>query len=126
MTRAHDDLDIAVWHKDLDQISALFTADGWKHVPAENEDGYTTYDNGAVLLEVAFLARDEDGRTYTPLREGRGTWPDNAFEDDVAELLGVRARLISPHALKADKAEIRDDSKVAAKDRADSTTLSRL
>jgi hypothetical protein len=126
VTRAHDDLDLAVWRKDLDQIGALLTADGWKHVPAATEDGYTTYDNGAVLLEVAFLARGEDGRVFTPLRDGRADWPDEAFEHDVAELLGVRARVISLHALKADKAEIRDDATVAAKDRADSTTLSRL
>ena len=126
VTRAHDDLDIAVWLKDLDGVAALLAADGWNHVPEQDEDGYTTYEHGVVKLELAFLARGEDGLVYTPLREGRAGWPEDAFEDDVAEVLGVRVRVISLHALKADKAEVRDDSTVAAKDRADSTTLSRL
>jgi hypothetical protein len=94
-------------------------------VPEEGEDGYTGYERGPVRLELAFLARSEDGQVYTPVREGRGAWPDEAFENDVAELRGVRARVISLAALKADKAETRDDSIVAAKDRADSATLAR-
>ena len=126
VTRAHDDLDIAVWHEDLSRIAELLEADGWKHVPAESEDGYTTYELGAVRLEVAFLARAEDGRVYTPLEEGSAAWPDAAFEEDVAELLGVRARVMSLGALRADKAEIRDDASVTAKDRADSSTLAGL
>ncbi|MFL5930129.1 MAG: hypothetical protein ACJ75P_02630 [Gaiellaceae bacterium] len=76
--------------------------------------------------QLAALARDETGRVYTPLRHGRGAWPDEAFEDDVAELLGVRTRLISLGALLADKSEAHDGPIVAAKDRADLSTLSRL
>jgi hypothetical protein len=126
VTRAHGDLDIAVWHDDLDRIAALLAADGWKHVPAEGEDGYTSYALGAVRLELAFLVRAEEGHVYTPLVEGLAGWPDAAFEDDVAELLGVRARVMSLRALRADKAEIRDDPGVTAKDRADSRTLAGL
>jgi hypothetical protein len=63
---------------------------------------------------------------YTPLREGRVAWPDGAFENDVAELRGVRARVISLRALKDDKSETRDDPRIAAKDRADVATLSRF
>jgi hypothetical protein len=125
VTRAHADLDVAVWLKDAERIGALLAADGWKHAPEEDEDGYTGYERGGVRLELAFLARAEDGRVYTPLRQGRGAWPDGAFEDDVAELRGVRARVISLGALKADKSEARDDPLVAAKDRADVATLSR-
>jgi hypothetical protein len=124
LTRAHDDVDIAVWAKHYDRIASLLEADGWKHAPEEDEDGYTGYERGEVRLEIAFLARGEDGEVYTPLREGRGAWPDSAFEDDVAELRGVRVRLISLGALKADKSEVRDDTTVAAKDRADLATLS--
>jgi hypothetical protein len=68
----------------------------------------------------------EKEQVYTPLREGRGAWPDGSFETDSAELRGVRARVVSLHALKADKAEVREDSIVAAKDRADLATLSLL
>jgi hypothetical protein len=124
LTRAHDDVDIAVWAEHYDRIAQLLEADGWKHAPEEDEDGYTGYERGEVRLEIAFLARGEDGEVYTPLREGRGAWPDSAFEDDVAELRGVRVRLISLGALKADKSEVRDDTTVAAKDRADLATLS--
>ncbi len=44
----------------------------------------------------------------------------------MAELRGIHAAVISLQALRADKAEVRDDSVVAAKDRADSLTLSRI
>lgn len=126
VTRAHDDLDLAVWHNDHERIAALMAADGWKHAPEAGEDGYTGYERGGVRIELAFLARDEAGRVYTPLREGRGAWPDEAFEDDVAELLGVRTRLIGLRALIADKSEAHEDPIVATKDRADLATLSRL
>jgi hypothetical protein len=92
LTRSHDDLDIAVWLKDYEQVAALLVANGWKHSPDEHEDGYTGYERGSVRVDLAFLARSEDGQVYTPLREGRAAWPDEAFENDVAELRGVRAR----------------------------------
>jgi len=126
VTRPHDDLDIAVWLKDHNRIAALLAADGWKHAPKEGEDGYTGYERGPVRLELAFLARGEKEQVYTPLREGRGAWPDGSFEKDAAELHGVRARVISLRALKADKSETRDDPLVAAKDRADIASLSRF
>jgi aminoglycoside-2''-adenylyltransferase len=125
VTRPHDDLDIAVWLKDHKRIAALLAADGWTHAAEEHEDGYTRYEHGRVRLEVAFLARGESEHVYTPLRVGRAPWPEGCFEDDAAELRGVRARVVSPRALKADKAEVREDPVVAAKDRADLATLSR-
>ena len=75
------------------------------------------------MLEVAFLARDDQGRVYTPLRDGRGEWPNEAFGDDVAELMGVQARVIGLGALVADKSVIREDPATAAKDRADLLSL---
>jgi hypothetical protein len=123
VTRAHDDLDIAVWLEDHHRIAALLAADGWKHAPDEQEDGYTGYERGTLRLELAFLACGEDGQLYTPLREGRAAWPAGAFENETAELLGGQARVISLRALKADKAEHRDDPIVAEKDRADLATL---
>jgi Aminoglycoside-2''-adenylyltransferase len=112
VTRPHDDFDVAVWLKDYDRVAELLVADGWKHASEEGEDGYTRYERDTVRLELAFLARDEDGHVYSPLREGRAAWPSEAFENDVAELRGVRARVISLHALKADKSEVHDDPRV--------------
>jgi hypothetical protein len=126
VTRSHDDLDIAVWSKDHERIAELLTTDGWQQTPDEGEDGYTAYTRGAVRLELAFLARDQAGTIYTPLREGRASWPEGAFEDDVAELAGARACVITLAALKAEKSQDRDDPVVAAKDSADIATLSRL
>ncbi len=125
VSRPHDDLDLAVWSKDYEAIAALLTADGWRHAPEEGEDGFTGYERGDVRLELAFLARDADGVVYTPLEEGRGTWPEGSFGDDVAELGGVHARVISLDALKVDKSTVHDDPRVAAKDRADRATLAR-
>ena len=126
VTRSHDDLDLAVWLEDHDRIAAMLAEDGWTHTPVEDEDGYTSYERNAVRLELAFLARDEGGRVYTPLREGQAAWPEDAFENDLVELRGVHARIISLHALKADKSEAHDDPRVSAKDRADLAVLARL
>ena len=123
VTRAHGDLDIAVWYDDRGRLAELLERQGWAHSPRADEDGYTGYERGTVGLEVAFLARDDRGRVYTPLREGRGEWPNETFGDDFAELLGVRARVIRLGALVADKSVVREDPATAAKDRADLLSL---
>lgn len=122
-SRPHDDLDLAVWAGDHSRIAGLLTSEGWSHAPEPGEDGYTGYERGGVRLELAFLERSEDGEIFTPLEDGRGAWPEGAFEDDLAELRGVRVRVISLGALRADKSEAHDDPRVAAKDRADLATL---
>ena len=109
VTRPHDDLDLAVRSSDGERVRKLLTAAGWRHTP---EEGYSVYDLDDVRLEVAFL--------------DHGEWPPNSFEHDVAEVAGVRARVVSLSSLKADKAMARDDESVAAKDRVDSVTLGRL
>ena len=106
VTRPHDDLDLAVRSNDGERVRKLLTAAGWRHTPAE---GYSVYELDDVRLEVAFL--------------DHGEWPPNSFEHDVAEVAGVRARVVSLASLKADKATVRDDESVAAKDRVDSVTL---
>jgi Aminoglycoside-2''-adenylyltransferase len=123
VTRAHGDLDIAVWSDDRGHLDALLKSQAWAHTPEADEDGYTCYELGAVRLEVAFLARDDRGCVYTPLREGRAEWPDEAFGDDVAELLGVQARLVRRGALIAEKSVARADPATSAKDRVDVQTL---
>jgi hypothetical protein len=109
VTRPHDDLDLAVWSHDGERVRELLTAGGWRHTP---EEGYSVYELEDVRLEVALL--------------DHGEWPANSFEHDVAEVAGVRARVVSLSSLKVDKAVVRNDESIAVKDRADSATLGRL
>jgi hypothetical protein len=101
-------------------------ADGWRHAPEEDEDGGTGYESGGVRLELTFLVRDDDGHVCVPLRSGAVRWSDDAFGETLGELEGVRASLIELDLLKRGKSRPREDPDDAAKDRADSATLSRL
>ncbi len=123
VTRAHTDLDLAVWAADAERIAALLERAGWSHAPEEGEDGYTGYARDGVRLELAFLVRRDDGRVWTPLRDGFASWPPDAFGHETGELEGVRTRLIGAEALRAEKAEQHDDPLVARKDRADLAVL---
>jgi hypothetical protein len=123
ITREHGDIDVAVWERDAARLADLLAAQGWEHQPETGEDGYTAYERGPVRLEVAFLARGEDGRVYTPLRNGRAEWPDEAFGNTSLALRGVEARVIERAALIAEKSAVRDDPVIAATDRADLANL---
>ena len=123
-TRAHDDLDAAVWLDDVPTIATLLEADGWHHAPEADEDGGTGYEQGAVRLELTYLVRGDDGRTYTPTSRGHAAWSEEALGEDVRELNGVSARLIALAPLMRGKSSARDDPDEAAKDRADFNVLS--
>ncbi len=126
VTRPHADIDIAVWMDDLERIDELLGQAGWRHTPQADEDGYTQYVHGAARLDLAFLARGDDGVVYTPIQNGRGEWPLGAFGDDAAAVLGVRAHVVSLSSLLADKLEVRCDPSTRAKDRADVAVLRRV
>jgi len=126
VTRPHDDVDIAVWLDDYERIAKMLEVGGWRHAPYADEDGGTGYERDGVRLEVTFLVRDEDGEIFIPLRSGLVRWSKEGFDNDVGELNGVRARLIARETLKSGKSRARDDAADAAKDRADSATLSRV
>jgi Aminoglycoside-2''-adenylyltransferase len=126
VTRAHDDLDMAIWLDDLPRIAAFLEGDGWRHAPEQDEDGGTGYEQGAVRLELTYLVRGDDGRIFTPLRHCEAEWSEEALADDVGELNGVRASLIGLAPLMRGKSSPRDDPEEAAKDRADFRELSRL
>ena len=126
VTRAHDDLDMAVWLVDLPRIAELLQEDGWRHAPFDDEDGGTGYERRAVRLELTYLVRDGDGRIFTPLSHGPAAWSEEALANDVGELRGVRSRLVALAPLKRGKSSPRDDPEEAAKDRADFRQLSRL
>lgn len=125
VTRAHDDVDIAVWLEDVPRIAERLEAEGWRHAPHEDEDGGTGYEREGVRLELTYLVREGD-TIFTPLRDGRGAWSEEGLGRDVGELRGVRARLVSLAALAWGKSSPRDDPEEAAKDRADFDRLSRI
>jgi ADP-ribose pyrophosphatase YjhB (NUDIX family) len=125
VTRPHDDVDLAVWQRDVPRIEELLLADGWVHAPLADENGGTGYERDAVRLELTFLIRDDSG-VSTPLREGLAAWPEGAFGNDVRELRHVRSRVLALEALARGKSEPRDDPADAAKDRADFELLSQL
>jgi hypothetical protein len=126
VTRPHDDVDVGVWHADLPQIARLLADAGWSHAPEPEEDGGTGYERDDVRLELTFLARDEGGRVVTPLRRGNATWSEDAFADEIRELDGVRARVVSLSALTRMKSSARGDPDEAQKDRADFSRLAGL
>jgi hypothetical protein len=126
VTRAHADLDAAVWLDELPRTAALLEAEGWHHAPEEDEDGGTGYERGAVRLELMYLVRGEDGSIFTPMRHGQVAWSEEDLADDVRELNRVGARLVALGSLMRGKSSPRDDPEEAAKDRADFRELSRL
>ena len=126
VTRSYDDIDIAVWLDDHDRIAGLLGAEGWKHVPEPDEDGGTGYERDAVRLELTFLVPSDGGEVYIPLHAGGVLWSDESMSTDLAELSGVRARVLGLAALKRGKSRSREDPVEAAKDRADFATLSQL
>ncbi len=126
ITRSHDDIDIAVWLDDHDRIARLLVSEGWKHAPEADEDGGTGYERDAVRLELTLLVPGDGGEVSIPLRAGRVLWSDEPMSAELAELSGVRARVLGLAALKRGKAQFRDDPVEAAKDRTDFATLSRL
>src|SRR3954467_4076084 len=90
VTRPHGDLDLAIWQADLARAGELLAADGWGHAPEPGGGGGPRVPRGAARLGAPFLARDEGGEIYTPLRDGRrAAWADGAFEHDVGEIAGV-------------------------------------
>jgi lincosamide nucleotidyltransferase A/C/D/E len=123
VTRDHGDIDVAVWQADLETVRDILRVDGWTHAPSSGDDGYTSYARGSLHLDLAFLALDAGGIVYTPLRDGRGEWPLHSFGDDVRELAGTRARVVSLASLFADKSQVREDVDTAAKDAADVAVL---
>jgi hypothetical protein len=127
LTRAHDDIDLAVWLVDVLQIANLLLMNGWCHAPSNDEDGGTAFERAGVRLELTYLVCGDDGLASIPLRSGPVLWPGKgALVDDVGELRGVRSRLIGFEALLSGKSTPRDDPEDAAKDRADYMHLSRL
>jgi hypothetical protein len=126
VTRAHDDVDIAVWLDEFARITELLEADGWRHVPSEDDNGGTGFERGQVRLELTFLVRDADGSAFIPLRDGRASWPSDASSFDALELGGTDARVLELASLRRSKSPPRSDPEDARKDEADDEVLRRI
>lgn len=123
ISRAHADIDVAVWMTDLDRVRLELERRRWQNAGGSLDQGYTCYERGDLRLDVAFLARDGDGAVYTPAGDVRGTWPDGCFADDVATLDGVPARVVAVSSLIIDKSDGLGDPEADAKNRADVAAL---
>jgi hypothetical protein len=127
VTRPHDDLDIAIWLRELTTVARLLRQDGWTHEHANGQEGSTLFTRRGVRLELAFLQCDDDGDPYTPLAQGRRAgWAAGAFGEEVRTLAGVTARVIGLAALHEEKSASHDDPAAAAKDRRDRAALEGL
>ena len=126
ITRAHADVDIAVWAQDFDAIASLLRDHGWQHRPAPGEEGGTGYERGPVRVELMRVVADEAGRVFIPLGEQKVLWSEQALGTEERELFDVRARVIPLSLLRAGKSSPRHDDGDAAKDRADFAILSDL
>lgn len=115
-----------MWARDAEALGSVLRDEGWRHEPERGEDGGTGYTRGGVRVELTFLVRDDAGRILVPLREQNVLWSEKPFGNEMRELRGVRARVITLPALRTGKASPRDDPDDAAKDRADFNALSRL
>ncbi len=127
VTRRHADIDVAVWQADFERIDGVLGEDDWTRRAQPGEDGYTEYENGVHRLDLAFLVRDDEGVVYTPLVEGRGAWPTGSFGDDVRELDGIVARVVTLSSLIEDKSQSHGrEQSATSKDRADVAVLMQL
>jgi hypothetical protein len=125
VTRAHADIDLAVWRADVNRIAGLLEGEHWRRA-SESGDGVITYQRGVVRVEIALLARDQRDIIYTPIDGGRGDWPPYTFGDEIAQLAGVHARVIELAALIEDKSAGYGESQAQAKDRIDLAVLAGL
>ena len=126
VTRAHEDVDIAVWFDDVARIAGLLEAGGWRHLPGEDDNGGTGFEREAVRLELTYLVMEADGTVAIPLRDARATWPSDATEFAALELMGTGARVLPLASLLKTKSPPREDPDDAPKDRADYDALRRI
>jgi hypothetical protein len=126
VTRAHEDIDLAVWSRDRTVTGELLRAHGWQHAPRPDEDGGTGYERDGVRVELTFLVKGDRGEVLIAFSNGPVVWSPNPFGSDVRTLEGTRARIIPLGLLRDGKSVPRDDPAEAAIDRADYEALSRL
>ena len=61
ITRAHDDVDLAVWRSDYEVIRRVLALAGWRYAPVNDEAIGAGFRSGAVLAELTFVVSDDGG-----------------------------------------------------------------
>ena len=102
-------IDVAVWLGDRDRIARLLEAEGWKHAPEPDEDGGTGYERDAVRLELTFLVPGDGERFTSRCARVVCCGPDEPLGTELAELSGVRARVLDWLSSNAASPRSRDD-----------------
>ena len=125
-TRAHDDIDFAVWQRDRAAIHRALTDSGWRHTPFAGEVEGTRYRSDGVLLELTFLVPGEAGEVMIAMLPAPVVWATHPFGDDRCTLEGVTCRVVPLERLLADKSRPRSEPDDAAKDVADHAALSEV
>ena len=128
ITRAHDDLDLAIWLDDMPRIDSVLAARGWVDLEDPDVDGGKAFGRDGVRLELTYLYRDADGEVYTPLLDGtRGRWTDQSLGDEIGVLNGVRCRVVSlASMIRMKEPGRRSQPEEVAKDTADYEVLRAL
>jgi hypothetical protein len=126
VTRAHSDIDLAVWARDVDAIEKLLAFRGWSHAATTDEGGGAAYERDGIRTELTFLIEGDHGEVMLAFRHGTTVWSPQPFGDETRELRGAKARVIPLEVLRAGKAIPREDPEEARVDRADLQTLSSL
>lgn len=124
MTRAHDDVDLAVWRDGRARIASLLAQTGWTHAPASDQDGGTGYERDSVRLGLTFLVRSNDGSVRIPLGAGQVVWAGGSFAGELRALHGQRCSVLDLPALTRTKRAQRNDRSDQAKDASDLAELS--
>jgi hypothetical protein len=123
VTREHADVDLAIWLDGMPRIQDVLSERGWVDLEDPDVDGGKAFGREGVRLELTYLYRDDDGEIYTPLLDGtRGRWSPDTLGDDVAELAGIRAHVVSRSGLMRMKQQDRG-AEYQSKDAADYEVL---
>lgn len=123
VTRPHDDIDIAGWRRDYDEIRAALEGAGWEHTPTPTDLVGTRYRWRSAEVEFTFLNSDPEGKVVIPLADPV-VWSTEPLGDSRRELLDAGCRVIPLELLRSGKSFAREGAAERAKDRADFEALS--
>lgn len=129
ISRAHDDIEVYVWERDVEAVKDALVSVGYEAPPALHPNEGQPFTKNGEELGVWFLTMDDRGR---PMMRGRwADWrlPDGAFEQTPLMLGTIEARALSPDALiemKVNFPRYANDAALREKDQADIALLRSL